>query len=105
VAAGRLSLPRLADVVSGAPARVFGLAPRKGAIAVGADADLVLVDPNGSTDLGRSHMATDYSPFAGLSGSGRVVQTWLRGRPALDGESVLLDRGCGVPLLAQPART
>src|SRR5439155_132032 len=45
VAKGRLSLPRLAEVLSGAPAGTFGLAPRKGAIAPGADADLVIIDP------------------------------------------------------------
>ena len=80
VAAGRIGWADVARLTSEAPARTFGLWPRKGAIALGADADLVLVDPTRSTDLSSSHMATDFSPFEGLVSEGAVTDTWIRGR-------------------------
>jgi dihydropyrimidinase len=70
----------LARLTAEMPARIFGLWPRKGAIAPGADADLVFVDPDAGTDLVTSHMATDYSPLGGLTAGGRITGTWLRGR-------------------------
>jgi dihydropyrimidinase len=83
------------------PARRFGLWPRKGAITEGADADLVLVDPAGSTDLGTSRMATD-SPFAGLTARGGVSHTWLRGRCIVDAGRFVGERGYGRWLAPDP---
>src|SRR5207244_13460044 len=51
VVAGRISPERWVEIVSTAPARIFGLYPRKGAIAVGADADLVIYDPNAARGI------------------------------------------------------
>jgi dihydropyrimidinase len=95
VHAGRLSWERLARLTAEAPARVFGLWPRKGCLAIGSDADMVLVDPTVPPDLSASHMATDYSPFADLRGHGRVVQTWLRGRCLVDRDQFVGARGYG----------
>jgi dihydropyrimidinase len=84
-----LSPTWLARVVSTSPARVFGLAPRKGSIEIGADADLVLFDPRrkwivSARDL---HMSSDFSPFEGLEVRGAVVRTFVRGRTVFaDGE-------------------
>ena len=82
-----LPLERLAELLAGAPARRFGLA-RKGALAVGADADIVLLDPAGSWTVARDDLLDRHrlSPFAGRTLRGRVVRTILRGRTiALDG--------------------
>ena len=92
---GRLRWEELAQLTSEAPARIFGLWPQKGRIAVGSHADLVLVDPAGSTDLSVTHMATDFSPFRDLRGEGSVVQTWLRGRCLVDRDRFIGQRGYG----------
>jgi allantoinase len=104
VAAGRLAPPDLARLLSRAPAGRFGLAPGKGVLAPGADADLVLVDPAATWRIERHdlHDRHRLSPFAGQTLSGRVVRTILRGRTvALDGRPVgpptgrVLRRGAG----------
>ena len=92
---GRLTWESLARLTAEAPARSFRLWPRKGCIAVGSDADLVLVDPTAPTDLSSSHMATDYSPFTLLPGNGHVVQTWLRGSRLVDRDRFVGERGVG----------
>jgi len=69
---GRLSKERWVQVVSTAPAKIFGLYPRKGVVAVGADADLVVYDPNRTHVLSASthHMDVDYSCYEGLAVKG-----------------------------------
>jgi dihydropyrimidinase len=71
VRAGRFGPQRFVELTAAAPARVFGLWPRKGTIAVGSDADLVLWDPDKETRLSAAalHMRVDYSPY-----EGRVVR-------------------------------
>jgi dihydropyrimidinase/allantoinase len=84
-----VSLDRIAQVASATPARTFNLYPRKGTIAVGADADLAVVDldleQTVTPELCRS--AQDHSPFAGVDVRGWPVATLVRGIPMLrDGE-------------------
>ena len=76
---GRIDWARLVQVVSEAPARVIGLWPRKGTLAVGADADIALIDPAGNTDLGSGHMSTDFWPFEGVRSSGSLAAVYRRG--------------------------
>ena len=90
--AGRgLSPAVLAELLAAAPARRFGLAPGKGALGVGADADLALVDPAATWTIDRDDLLDRHrlSPFAGRTLRGRVVRTILRGRTiARDGRVV-----------------
>ena len=82
VRAGRLSLERWVEVCCTNPARLFGLYPLKGALEIGADADIVLFDPDKQVTLTRSilHEQVDYTPYEGLHLHGYPVMTILRGR-------------------------
>ncbi|MCX7750171.1 MAG: amidohydrolase family protein [Candidatus Bipolaricaulota bacterium] len=96
VAGERIGLRDLAWYLGEGPARAFGLWPRKGGIRVGADADLVLLDPGASWTVHAQdlHMRTDFSPYEGLRVQGRVVGVLSRGEWLVrDGE-----------LLARPGR-
>jgi len=86
VVPGVLSLERLVELTATQPARIHGLAPRKGALRPGADADLVLFDPNAEWRLaaGGLHMNTDFSPYEGTVVRGRVRTVILRGRVVVE---------------------
>jgi len=79
---GRLTLPRMVQLACSNPARLTGLYPRKGTVAVGSDADLALVDLErvGTIRASEMHMKTDYTPFEGMPFKGDVVATISRGR-------------------------
>lgn len=81
VLAGHLSLRRMVELFATAPARLFGLFPRKGTIAVGSDADLVLFDPAAVHTLSAAthHMNVDYSLYEGRNVTGRVRSVVARG--------------------------
>ncbi len=78
---GRINLPRLVALTSTNPAKLFGLYPRKGHLGIGADADIVLFDPNPSWRISASthHMNTDFSPFEGMEVIGNVRSVLCRG--------------------------
>ena len=81
--AGRLGLSRFLEASSGAAARRYGLSARKGALAPGKDADLVIVDP-GSSRLMRGEELLSLgkiTPFEGMRLQGRILETWVRGFP------------------------
>jgi dihydropyrimidinase len=89
VVAGEISLQRWVEVASATPARMFGLYPRKGVIAAGADADIVVYDPVLEHTLGvdTHHMAVDYSAYEGMSITGGVSTVLSRGSVVIaDGE-------------------
>ncbi len=94
---GRLSLQQFADLTAAAPARLFGLAPRKGTLAVGADADLAIWDPDRVVRIDNAllHHATDYTPYAGQTVRGWPVMTVSRGEVVWDDGRVLSRPGRG----------
>jgi dihydropyrimidinase len=97
VATGRLSLPRFVELTSTAAARLFGLYPRKGTIAVGSDADLVVLDPQARKVIdGRSMQSrAGYSVYDGMTVTGWPRYTVSRGEVVLDGGEVAAPPGRG----------
>jgi len=91
VRAGEIDLIKLARCTSTEAAKLYGLYPRKGVIATGSDADLVVFDPERPTTLGthRYRGSNDFSIWEGINVSGAPVQTWLSGELVMeDGEPV-----------------
>ena len=91
VSKGRISAQRFVQVMSNEPARLLGLAPRKGTIAVGSDADILLLDPNKRATIRYSelHSKCGYEPCEGRECIGWPVMTLARGELiARDGQFV-----------------
>ncbi|MGM0688013.1 MAG: dihydropyrimidinase [Bacillota bacterium] len=78
---GRISINKFVDLVSTAPAKLFGLYPQKGTIAAGSDADLVIFDPEADFTISRSsqYQNVDYTPYEGYSGKGVPQKVFSRG--------------------------
>ena len=104
VVEGRLTPNRWVDVISTAPARMFGLEGRKGVIAVGADADLVVYDPFAKHTISAKshHMDVDYSTYEGWEVTGGVETVLSRGKVIVDGEEWLGAAGDGRYLKRTP---
>jgi dihydropyrimidinase len=83
----RISLNRFVQLVSTAPAKLFGLFPKKGTVAVGSDADLVLFDPNAQQTLSYRtlHMRVDYNPYEGRVVTGVPKTVISRGEVVIEG--------------------
>ncbi len=83
---GHISRRRWIDIACAAPARMFGLYPKKGTIAPGADADVVIYDPHAEQTISAAthHMNVDYSAYEGKRLTGRVETVLSRGTPVLD---------------------
>jgi len=86
VVRGEISLARWVEIASTTPARMFGLYPRKGVVAPGADADLVVYDPTATQTVSAAthHMNVDYSAYEGMRLTGRVATVLSRGRVVID---------------------
>jgi len=97
VKAGRINLNRFVQLVATAPAKMFGLFPRKGTIAVGSDADIVIFDPEQKHTLSADthHSSVDYSLFEGREVTGKVQKVFSRGRLIVDGDQWLGRAGMG----------
>ena len=83
---GKFSANRFVQLVSTAPAKLFGLYPRKGTIAVGSDADIVIFDPNAEQVISvkTHHMRVDYSMFEGMRVKGVTKTVLSRGRVIIE---------------------
>ncbi|HEY6292547.1 MAG TPA: dihydropyrimidinase [Terriglobia bacterium] len=101
---GRFSVNRFVELVATAPAKLFGLYPRKGAIAVGSDADLVIFDPRAEQVISAQthHMRVDYSMFEGIKVIGVPKQVFSRGRLVIDRGKFVGRAGQGEFIRRQP---
>ena len=97
VAQGRFSVNRFVELVSTTPAKLFGLYPRKGTIAVGSDADLVIFDPDRKHTISAKthHMRVDYSMFEGIQVTGMPDVVLSRGRVVVEADKFLGRAGAG----------
>ncbi|MCA1648062.1 MAG: amidohydrolase family protein, partial [Chloroflexi bacterium] len=102
---GRISLQRLVEVTSSNAARLFGLYPRKGVLAVGSDADVVVLDPHLERTVTGSMLQSnaDYSVYDGWHVTGWPVLTVRRGEIVFRGEQVIGLPGSGQVLACGPA--
>jgi len=101
-----LGAEALVRLVSEGPARRFGLWPRKGSLAPGADADLLVLDPDAEWEIDPAHLVTaaGWSPYRGRRVKGRVIAAYSRGRLVWDGKRVLGEPGDGAFVRAGGAR-
>jgi len=105
VKSGRINLDRFVDAASTRAAKLFGLFPRKGTVAVGSDADLVIYDPDRPATISAKshHVNNDYSGFEGMQIEGRPSVVTVRGKVQVrDGEFVG-QRGRGKMLKREPS--
>ena len=94
---GKISLTKFAEVTAANPAKITGLYPRKGTIAVGSDADITIIDPEKEVILSQAmlHGKTDYTPFEGFKVKGYPVTTLCRGTILVQNGEVLTKPGHG----------
>jgi dihydropyrimidinase len=104
VRTGRIPLNRFVELTSTSPAKIFGLFPKKGTIAPGSDADLVIFDPAKKHVLSARthHMRVDYSPYEGREVTGKAETVLSRGRVIIDNGQFVGKPGAGSFLKRQP---
>jgi dihydropyrimidinase len=104
VGGGHYSANRFVEITSTNPAKIFGLYPRKGTIAVGSDADIVIWDAEKEHTISATthHMNTDYNVYEGMRVRGWAEKVLLRGRVIVDGDSWLGAAGGGRFLRRKP---
>lgn len=97
VVGGRISLNRFVEITSTAPAKIFGLFPRKGTIAVGSDADIVIFNPNKKMTISAQthHMNVDYNPYEGRTVQGVTETVLSRGKVVIENEKYVGKAGDG----------
>lgn len=94
---GKITLNKYAEVTSNNAAKIFGMFPKKGTIAIGSDADLILFNPNEkhTISVNSHHMNTDYSAYEGWEVTGKVKTVLLRGKVVIDNNTCLAEKGNG----------
>ena len=100
VTQGRISLNRFVELTSTAAAKIFGLFPKKGTIAVGSDADIVVFDPNREQTISAAthHMRVDYSAYEGWRVKGVTETVLSRGRVTVENNEFKGKAGAGAIL-------
>ncbi len=104
VRTGHVSINRFVELTSTSPAKIFGLYPRKGTIAPGADADIVVFDPERRVTLSAQtlHMKVDYSPYEGREVVGAADVVLSRGQVVVEGGRFVGRKGAGSFIRRQP---
>ena len=104
---GRLSIEQFVALTASNAARLYGLYPRKGTIAVGADADIAIWDPDKEVKVTYDllHDNVGYTPYEGVSLKGWPVTVINRGRLVVDKGELLVERGSGEFLRCEPPAT
>lgn len=94
---GRITLNKYVEVASTNAAKIFGMFPKKGTIAIGSDADIIIIDPNEKHTLSAKthHMNVDYSGYEGWELTGKVKTVLLRGKVAIHNNECKVDKGYG----------
>jgi len=94
---GKITLNKFVEATSTNAAKIFGMFPKKGTIAVGTDADLVLFNPDEKHTISANshHMNTDYSAYEGWEVTGKVKTVLLRGEVAIDDHECRVGKGYG----------
>ena len=94
---GRINLNEFVDIVSTRSAKIFGIFPQKGTIAVGSDADIVIFDPQieRTISVNSHHMAVDYNAFEGMRVTGEPVSVLSRGEFVIRDKQFVGERGKG----------
>ena len=94
---GRITLNKYVEVASTNAAKIFGMFPKKGTIAIGSDADIVLFDANEKHTLSAKthHMNVDYSGYEGWELKGKVKTVLLRGQVVIDNNECKVQKGYG----------
>jgi dihydropyrimidinase len=97
VAKGRITPQKFVEVTSTNAAKIFGLFPRKGTISIGADADLIIFDPDKKHVISAAthHMNCDYSGYEGWEVTGKIKTVLLRGQVAIAAGEAKVGRGYG----------
>src|SRR5690606_10892874 len=95
VNSGRITLNRFVALSSTNAARIYGMHPAKGTIAIGSDADIAIWDPEDERTAGEMHDAMDYNPYEGRRVKGWPVTVLNRGRRVLDGGKLVAQPGDG----------
>jgi dihydropyrimidinase len=104
---GKISLNKYVEITSTNSAKIFGMFPRKGTIGIGADADIIIFDPNEEHTLSvkTHHMNVDYSAYEGWKVKGKCKQTILRGNLAIDHGVVKIKKGYGQFIKREKAKS
>ena len=94
---GRITLNKYVEVSSTNAAKIFGMFPKKGTIAVGSDADIIIFDPNETHTLSvkTHHMNVDYSGYEGWEVKGKTKTVLLRGKVVIDNDECKVEKGYG----------